>query len=208
MYNPPMEQPLRQKKHIITIAGRPGSGKSTTAKLIAAQLGFDHASGGDLYRAAAMERGMDILQANFANAETGEIDKIVDDKMREINASGDRVVIDSRTAWHFIPNSFKVFLDLDLLTAAERILSNMDEARREREHIPADPHEYAEQLRLRQEAEIRRYIKLYNIEPFNLENYNIVIDTKNTDPQRIANEIIKQFEVWIASEAAVISAHS
>lgn len=155
-----------------------------------------------------MERGMDILQANFANAETGEIDKIVDDKMREINASGDRVVIDSRTAWHFIPNSFKVFLDLDLLTAAERILSNMDEARREREHIPADPHEYAEQLRLRQEAEIRRYIKLYNIEPFNLENYNIVIDTKNTDPQRIANEIIKQFEVWIASEAAVISAHS
>lgn len=191
-----MEQPP-QKKHIITIAGRPGSGKSTAAKRIAAQLGFAHASGGDLYRTAGLERGMDILQANLANIETGEIDKIVDDKMREINATGDRMVIDSRTAWHFIPNSFRVFLDLDLLTAAKRILADMDEERREREHIPADSRLYAEELRARQAAETRRYKKLYNIEPFNLNNYDLVIDTGTNNPEQVAAQILDAYQQWL-----------
>ncbi|MGZ6005361.1 MAG: nucleoside monophosphate kinase, partial [Candidatus Saccharimonadales bacterium] len=52
------------KRQIITIAGRPGSGKSTTAKMVASKLSFEHFSSGDLFRAIAKEWGIDVLQAN------------------------------------------------------------------------------------------------------------------------------------------------
>jgi CMP/dCMP kinase len=193
-----MERPL-QKKHIITIAGRPGSGKSTTAKAVAAQLGFKHLSGGDLYRAFGKERGLDILQANLANEKTGEIDRLVDDKLRDINASSDRAVIDSRTAWHFIPTSYKVFLDIDWLTAATRILGGMDEARIKSEHIPTTPEQYAEQLKQRLESEVRRYSAIYNIQPFDKSNYDLVIDTSSNSAEQVVEQVVKGFQNWVKS---------
>jgi CMP/dCMP kinase len=187
------------KKHIITIAGGPGSGKSTAAKAVAAQLGLAHLSGGDIYRMFGKERGLDILQANLVNEKTGEIDRLVDDKLREINTNGDHVVIDSRTAWHFIPTSYKVFLDVGLLTAATRILSGMDEARIKSEHIPAAPKEYAEQLKQRLESETRKYKALYNIEPFDKSNYDLVIDTGAKSIEQVTEEIVNGFQAWLES---------
>ena len=72
------------KKNIITVAGRPGSGKSSTAKLVANQLGFEHFSSGDLFRSVAKERGVDVLQANLSAEENADIDHLVDGRLREI----------------------------------------------------------------------------------------------------------------------------
>lgn len=187
-----------KKKHIITVAGHPGSGKSTAAKAVAAQLGFEHLSGGDLYRAIGKERGLDILQANLANEKTGDIDRLVDAKLSEINDHGDQMVIDSRTAWHFIPTSFKVFLDLNLLTAAERILAGMDEARIKSEHIPAVPERYAESLKERLDSEARRYKAIYDINPFDTNSYNLVINTETNDVAAVVEQIVQGFQAWIA----------
>jgi cytidylate kinase len=107
------------------------------------------------------------------------------------------MVIDSRTAWHFIPTSFKVFLDIDTLTAAKRILAGMDEARRKSEDIPADPEQYAKLLNERLESETRRYKDLYNISPFDTTgNYDLVIDTSNKSIEQVVEEIIQRFEEW------------
>ena len=48
------------KKEIITIAGANGSGKSSTAKKIAQQLGFKHLSSGDLMRQIAKENNITL----------------------------------------------------------------------------------------------------------------------------------------------------
>ena len=130
-----------QKKHIITIAGRPGSGKSATSKLVAERLGYDHFSSGDLFRQLGEEKGLDLLTANFSAEKNAEVDHLVDEKLRMIGETEDYKVIDSRTAWHWIPQSFKVFLDLDLDVAAKRIITNMDPERRESENVPDDTHE-------------------------------------------------------------------
>jgi len=188
-----------KKKHIITVAGRPGGGKSTSAKEVAKRLGFAHLSGGDLYRQFGKERGLDILQANLANEATGEIDRLVDDKLREINANGDRMVIDSRTAWHFIPTSFKVFLDIDPLAAAKRILAGMDEARLKSENIPSVPEQYAPLLKQRTESETRRYKALYNIDPFDTANYDLVINTEDKSIEQVVDEIVEHFDKWTKS---------
>jgi cytidylate kinase len=186
-----------KKKHIITIAGRPGSGKSTTAKAVAAELGFDHYSSGDLFRALAKERGIDVLQANFSAEQNTEIDHLVDNRLQDINAHDDHKVIDARTAWHWIPRSFKVFLDLDLEVAAERILNNMDDERLASEHVHRDPVEYAALLQSRLDSESRRYKALYDIDPYDLSNYDLVIDTEANSLAQVSEIVLQGFKDWI-----------
>jgi len=192
-----MNKPSNIKKQIITIAGRPGSGKSTTAKGVTAYLGFQHFSSGDLFRALAREKGVDVLQANLTAEENAEIDHAVDGRLREIGKTENQLVIDSRTAWHWMPQSYKVFLDLDLEVAAQRILNNMDDARLESEHIHRDPAEYANVLRRRLDSETRRYKVLYDIDPYDLSNYDLVVDTGTNNPEQAVDKIIEGYKKWL-----------
>jgi len=185
------------KKHIVTIAGRPGSGKSTTAKIVAKRLGFKHFSSGDLFRAAARERGIDILQANLTSEQKRRDRPSRRRQLREIGATEDNEVIDSRTAWHWMPGSFKVFLDLDLEVAAKRIIDGMDELRLANEHVPRDPAEYAKKLQKRLDSEARRYSALYQINPYDMSNYDLVIDTAANDIEQTVELVTKSFQSWV-----------
>lgn len=189
-----------EKKHIITIAGKPGSGKSTTSKRVAAELGYKHFSSGDLFRAIGKERGIDVFQANLTAETEKEIDYMVDEKLRQIGAAEDELVIDSRMAWHWMPFSFKVYLDLDLEIAAKRILSNMDQARLEAEDIPEKPSEYAIRLQERLDSEIRRYANLYNANPYDTANYDLVVDTERHAPEQVVDQILVAYNTWLTHE--------
>lgn len=187
-----------QKKHIITIAGKPGSGKSTTSKSVAAELKYTHFSSGDLFRAIGKERGINLLEANLSGEKGADIDHLVDQKLRDIGATEDEMVIDSRTAWHWIPSSFKVYLNLDLTTAAERILANTTPERMAVEHIPNDVNEYAHQLQQRLDSESRRYEKFYGINPYDVANYNLVIDTKIHSLDEVRSLILEEYKTWLS----------
>ncbi len=184
------------KKHIITIAGKPGSGKSTTSKNLAAKLGYKHFSSGDLFRAIGKDRGIDVLQTNITAETEKEIDYMVDEKLREIGTNDDELVIDSRMAWHWMPYSFKVYLDLDLETAAKRILAKVTPERASAENIPNTPEGYAEQLQDRLDSEIRRYMNLYNQNPYDKSNYDLVVDTASNGPEEVVDAILKSYESW------------
>lgn len=188
------------KKHIITIAGRPGSGKSSTARRLALQLGYQHFSSGDLFRALANELGVDVLQANLSAEENAEIDHKVDGRLQEIGQHDDKLVIDSRTAWHWIPGSFKVFLDLDLQVAAERILHEKDKARMQNEHVHEDVEEYARLLQRRLDSETRRYQTLYKIDPYDMTNYDLVIDTKAHGLDEVVAAVLQNYDQWVAED--------
>lgn len=186
------------QRHIITIAGKPGSGKSTTAKLVAKNLEYDHFSSGDLFRAIAREQEQDVLAANVAAEKDATIDHLVDQRLREIGETESEKVIDSRTAWHWMPKSFKVYLALDFKVAAERILASMDDERIKAEHIPEDPAEYAKVLASRLESENKRYDTLYGINPSDESNYDLVVDTKLNTPEEVAEKIVEAYQQYIA----------
>src|SRR5205085_159154 len=59
-----------------------------------------------------------------------DIDLKVDNLLQQTYRTADRLVIDSRMAWHWMPESFKVFLVLDPATAAERIFAHLQGAGR------------------------------------------------------------------------------
>lgn len=196
----PKDKTNLSKKHIITIAGRPGSGKSTTAKAVAATLGFEHFSSGDWFRVLGKKRGVDVLQALKITGVTEELDRLVDAKLRNIGIKGNRMVIDSRTAWHWIPSSFKVFLDLDLEVAARRILNEMSESRLASEKIHHNPANYAQMLRHRLDVETSRYKAIYNIDPYDMGNYNLVIDTSVNNAEQVVSQVVQGFQDWLSNK--------
>lgn len=163
-------------------------------------MGYSHFSSGDLFRAIGKERGLELHQANLAaEQKEKEIDHIVDKKLQDIGATQDNLVIDSRMAWHWMPSSFKVFLDLDLEVAATRIIESMDESRLDNEHIPHNPKEYAEILQQRLDSESRRYKNLYNANPYNKSNYDFVIDTEAHSPDQVAQQLVDAFNKWLGN---------
>lgn len=186
------------KKHIITISGKPGSGKSTTSKLLAKDLGYQHFSSGDLFRKIGKERGADILDANKLAENNKEIDFLVDSMLRELGSTQDKLVIDSRMAWHWMPYSYRVYLNLDLLVAAKRIIDNLDPERLKVEHIPQTPEEYAEELHLRLQSEAKRYMNLYQVNPYDLQNYDLVVDTTEFSIPEVEEMILSGFRNWLS----------
>jgi cytidylate kinase len=184
------------KKHIITIAGRPGSGKSTTAKLVAERLGFQHFSTGDLFRTIGSGMGIDVLRTNRTAETNADIDRQVDERLKGIQASEDRLVIDSRLAWHFVPSSYCVFLDLTFEVAAARIIAGIDEGRVTNESIPRDPVEYSKELLQRASLEASRYKSKYGVEIFNTDNFDLVVDTAKHDIRQVSDIVVAGYVAW------------
>lgn len=100
-------------------------------------------------------------------------------------------------AWHWMPNSFRVYLDLDLSDAAVRIIDNITPERLEAEHIPEDPEEYTAVLQERLDSEIKRYNDLYDANPYDPSNYDLVIDTLKNNPDQVAETIFEEYEKWL-----------
>ena len=105
------------KKSIITLTGFPGSGKSSTADAVAEELHYTRFSSGDFMRAMAIKRGVTLDELQQIAKSDPTIDQEIDQAVRD-KGDEENLVIDSRTAFHWIPESFKVFLKIDPHIAA------------------------------------------------------------------------------------------
>ncbi|MDR3571943.1 MAG: cytidylate kinase family protein [Candidatus Pacebacteria bacterium] len=183
------------KKAIITIAGSLGSGKSSTAKAVAATLGYKHFSSGDLFRKIAAERGLSVEEMNITAEIQRDIDHQVDALLQDMNTSDDRLVIDSRMAWHWMPDSFKVFLTLDSETAATRVFAQIQSGGRVSEHGESLK-EVRSSIERRLASEQKRYFDLYGVDPRNPSNFDLVIDTKENDLKTVVATVLQAYEQW------------
>ena len=107
----------------IVFNGDLGSGKSTVSVEIAKRLGLRRVSVGDLYRQMAQERQMTALQLNLHAELDQAVDGYVDQLQRDIAASGESLVMDSRLAWHFFTDALKVHMITEPAEAARRVLA-------------------------------------------------------------------------------------
>jgi cytidylate kinase len=187
------------KKHIITIAGKPGSGKSTTANLLAQTLGYERYSSGDFMRTIAMNHHMTLAELGEYAKTHPEIDLEIDAENVKAGTK-DNIVIDARLAFHFIPESYKVYLDLDLVQSASRIYHNQTEARVQSGESPSSEKELETMLRERLESERERYTTLYGINHLDLSNYDLVINTEKLSTEEIVDQIIHGYNSFIEKE--------
>jgi len=184
------------KTDIITIAGALGSGKSSTAKRVAAELGYRHFSSGDFFREAAKERGISIEDMNRTAEQEQATDRAVDERLRTIGAQEHGVVIDSRLAFHWIPASFKVFLTLDPHVAAERIYAHVKNEGRLSQAAESVEQVYEASL-ARRESERKRYRTLYDLDAEDMSAFDLVIDTGTKDLDQVVETVIAAYRAWL-----------
>lgn len=171
---------------IITLGGTPGSGKSTVAEILGVKLGLKHLSSGDFMRQMAKERGITLQELSLiAEKDSGKIDLEIDERTKRLGREENNFVMDSRLAFHFIPQSFKVFLTVDPKTGAQRIFSH----KRSEESSENADEAYAKMMRRRQ-SEALRYKEYYGINPLDESNYDVVIDTTKIPAEKVAEKIM------------------
>lgn len=183
---------------IITITGKPCTGKSTMAEIFEKKYNFERIYAGKIFKQEASKLGLSIL--DLCKSELMEqLDVKVDNQLKEIYNTrlNDNLLIESRTSWSFMPKAFNVFIDLPEQVMAERLF-NSD---RPIEDRGATLEEARIKVTERYNADVKRYKKVYGIDCENLKNYNFVIDNSNLTPEQTADEIYKAYLKFLKSNS-------
>lgn len=172
---------------IITISGDIGSGKSTVAKLLVADLDYSYLSTGAIQRQIAKDLGMTTLELNKLSENDRTIDDKIDNYTRNLTNSSEDYIVDSRLAWHFIPSSYKVYLRCEDKIASQRIY---DDKTRISDEQSKDILFLLGKIKDRRMSEKERFQELYGIDFSDLSNYDQVIDTSYFRPEEVVQLIL------------------
>jgi CMP/dCMP kinase len=176
-----MDQPI-----FIAVAGQIGSGKTEVCRELQKRTGWELISAGGILRRMAVERGMSLLKLNeYAKMDTS-VDREIDSYLASLAASPVPLIIDSRLAWHFVPQAVKVYLIVDSTVGAERVFK-ADRSDETHPSLETACKSNAERQRLERE----RFLNLYSVDPENWRNYDLVVDTTTASPTDVASVILE-----------------
>ena len=183
-----------EKKNIKSLAGELSSGKGTVSKIIMEKLNYGVYRNGDYARKLAKEKGMSITEFNEYLREHPEIDKQIEKSAKEYAQNHENFIIDARLGWYAVPESFKVYLKVDIDVAAKRAFN--DELRKSSENFNT-VEEQKQDLIKRYSLENERYWNLYGVRKEDESNYDLVIDTTNQTPEDTADVIEREYKKWL-----------
>ncbi len=190
-----------ERKHIITLSGKPGSGKSSTADKVAEMLGYTRYSSGDMVRAVIRRQKITLAEFNRRAATDRSVDHEIDEELRRLRELDD-IVIDSRLGFYWIPESFKVYLDLDIDVATARIFKDAvtNQSRSNEMNASQSIGDVQKQVQSRLNAEVRRFRSLYGINPYDTKHFDLIINTSRHSPQTVALTVFDEYKRWLKSE--------
>ncbi|MBI3342216.1 cytidylate kinase family protein [Candidatus Curtissbacteria bacterium] len=166
----------------ITLSGPIASGTSTAAKTLAEKHNLKYISAGDFFRQYVAEHNIPLYdKAKIPD----NLDEEVDAELTEL-ATGGGYVIDAHYIGYFTkdsPRVLKVLLTCDYEIRISRALS--------RSHTHQ---ETEEEIKLREEGLDKKFRKLYADENYlNPEFFDLVVDTTNTQPEDVVDQITSKF---------------
>jgi CMP/dCMP kinase len=191
-----------ERKHIITLSGKPGSGKSSTADRVAEMLGYTRYSAGELVRDSIKKQQLTLSEFNKKAEARPEYDHRIDEELRRLRDQKD-IVIDARLGFYWIPESFKVYLDLDSDVAIARIYKDatMNTQRSNAGEGDQSMSDIMDMVEDRVRSERLRFKKLYGINPYSIEHFDLVIDTARHSPQSVALIIFDTYKRWLTASS-------
>ena len=184
---------------ILTVSGLIGSGKTSVCRELSALTGWRVVSAGTILRRMAEDRGLSVIELNEIAKTDESIDKLIDDQLIALRDSSESLIVDSRLAWHFIPNSYKVHLIVDTSIAANRVFN----AQRSDESYATPEAAYAANAQ-RQTIENERFKQYYGIDCEDQSNYDLILDSSAMLPAELA---AKMFEAVTKRDPAVADKH-
>lgn len=184
------------KKKIISLAGDLSSGKGVVSKILMEDLNFGVYRNGDYFRKLAQEKGMSVTEFNEYVKQHTEIDIQIENSAKEYAKDHENFIIDARLGWYAVPESFKVYLKVDIDVAAKRAFENQDQDKKQTERFDTIEEQKLD-MEKRYKLENERYYTVYGVKKDDMSNYDLVIDTTNKTPHEVADIIKKEYLEWI-----------
>lgn len=181
------------KKNIISLAGDLASGKGTVSKILMQKLNYGVYRNGEYFRSLAKKMHMTVTEFNKYVVEHPEIDQQIEKSAAEYAKDHNNFIIDARLGWYAVPESFKVYLTVDINEAAKRAF--YDKNRKDTENL-ATIEEQKKDMIERSRIENERYWEIYHVRKDNMKNYDLVIDTSKITPEEVADKIIEKYLNW------------
>lgn len=185
---------------LISITGKLGSGKSTICGILKETYGFEIFSTGTINREFARNLGITTLELNERLKADPSLDKEIDGTVTRlsIEKKDEKLIFDSRMAWYFAKNTFKIFLTIDPMEAANRVIKNQRGAEERYESVE----DACEGLIKRGNVERERFIQIYGVDYFDHNNFDLIVDTTERTPEEIVAIIIENYEKYCSDPAA------
>ncbi len=168
-------------RSVVAVGGPPGSGKSTAARAVAAELGLEYAPVGEAFRAEARARGLDLEAfGRYAEAHP-EVDRDLDRRMLALAHPG--TLLEGRIQGVLCRRAgipvVAITVTADVETRARRLAGrdgqSVDAARRA--------------IAVREASERARYRAIYGID-VDREPTDLQLDASHRRPEEVVREIV------------------
>ena len=154
----------------ITISGLPGSGTTSLTYHLAEIHRFDVISAGEVFRQMAKEREFSLADFGIFCEEDPSVDKLIDERQREIVLSNSHIIAEGRLSGWMIPEAdLKIWLKASLECRVMRIF--------DRDRF-SDPQIAMQETKDREGCEALRYKQYYDIDIGSLSPYHLVLDSE------------------------------
>jgi CMP/dCMP kinase len=165
---------------VVTIGGPPGSGKSTTARLVAAELGLELHAAGSVFRAEAARRGLSVEEFGHYALLHPEVDRELDRTMQALARPG--ALLEGRIQGALCRRA-GIPVYTVAVTAREEV-----RARRvaQRDHQSVD--EATARVREREASERNRYLRFYGID-LDRDPPDLSVDSSDRPPIEVAGAV-------------------
>ena len=174
----------------VTIFWLAWTGTSTIWKLLSEGLWYKFMSTWNIMRSWASELAMSLYEFEDKVAKNDySFDIKLDNKVKDYWVQNDNFVFESRLAWYFIPDSFKIYLYCDDEERYKRINS--------RESWKLE--DIKSKTEKREDELIKRYSLVYPeiLFPPDKKNFDLVIDSTKIKPDEILEIIIDRIRAEI-----------
>ncbi len=162
--------------------------------IMKSKYGFEIFSTGAIQREYARNLGISTLELNKRMKENPHLDDEIDNMVTELSRQrqNDMLIFDSRMAWHFAENTFKIFLDIEPMEAANRVFYHRSSC----EECYTDVNDACEKLVERSAVERKRFIEIYGVDYYDPNNYNLIVDTTHKTPEEVVSVIMEYYKIY------------
>jgi len=179
-------------KHVITVGGLHGTGKSSVADAIAKKFNLRRMSAGVIFRQLAKERNLTLEEFSRVAEGNEDIDRLIDDNLREEAERGNAVIDGQLAAWMAGDNA-----DLKILLIAS--VENRIRRISERDDIEF---EYARRETITREgSEKARYLEYYGVDVSDHSIYDLIINTDKYDLENVIKIVFTAIEEFFGRSA-------